>query len=84
MFGFLNQWIQNITFYFVVVTLILQLGPNKSYQKYIQFITGLILILLLADPILKFTETTFSMEAYQEELQEFEEEIHALGELENK
>ena len=71
MFGFLNQWIQNITFYFVVVTLVLQLVPNKSYRKYIQFITGLILILLLADPILKFTETTFSMEAYQEELQEF-------------
>ena len=84
MFEFLNQWIQNITFYFVVVTLVLQLVPNKSYQKYIQFITGLILILLLADPILKFTETTFSMEAYQEELQEFEEEIHALGEMENK
>ena len=84
MFAFLSQWIQNVTFYFVIVTLILQIVPNKSYRKYIQFITGLILILVLAEPILHFTETTLSLESYQKELQEFEEEIHALGEMENK
>ena len=84
MFAFLSQWIQNVTFYFVIVTLILQIVPNKSYRKYIQFITGLILILVLAEPILRFTETTLSLESYQKELQEFEEEIHALGEMENK
>ena len=84
MFEFLSQWIQNITFYFVIVTLILQMVPDKSYRKYIQFITGLILILLLAEPILNLTEFTVSFESYQMELQEFEEEIHALGKMENE
>ena len=84
MFEFLQQWIQNITFYFVIVTLVLQMVPDKSYRKYIQFITGLILILLLAEPIFSFTEITLSFDTYQKELQEFEEELHALGEMENK
>lgn len=84
MFEFMNQWIQNTSFYFVMVTLILQIVPNKSYRKYIQFITGLILILILADPLLRFTEIGVSFESYQKELQKFEEEIHALGEMEIK
>ncbi len=84
MFEFLQQWIQNITFYFVIVTLILQMVPDKSYRKYIQFITGLILILLLAEPIFSFTEITISFDSYQKELQKFEEDLHVLGEMENK
>lgn len=84
MFEFLNQWIQNITFYFIVVTLILQMIPNKEYRKYVQFITGLILILLLTEPILKISEFSISFESYQKQLQEFEEDVHALGKMENE
>ena len=78
----LKEWIQNITYYFIIVALILQMVPEKSYRKYIQFITGLILILLLLEPILNFTEFTVSFESYQNELERFEEEIHELGEVE--
>lgn len=81
MFEFLKEWIQNITFYLILVTLILQMLPEKSYRKYIQFITGLILILLLMEPILSFTKFSISLESYEKQLQEFEEEIHALGKM---
>ena len=84
MFEFLKEWIQNITFYFILVTLILQMVPEKTYRKYIQFITGLILILLLKEPVLSLTEFSVSLESYQNELQEFEEEIHGLGKMENE
>ena len=84
MFEFLNQWIQNVTFYFIIVTLILQMVPNKSYRKYIQFLTGLILILLLTEPILSLTEFKHSYEFYEKQIQEFEEEIHALGKMEGE
>ena len=84
MFDFLKEWIQNITFYFILVTLILQTLPDKSYRKYVQFSTGLILILLLAEPILSLTEFSVSFESYEKQLQEFEEEIHALGKMENE
>lgn len=82
MFELFNAWIQNITFYFIIVTLILQMSPDKSYRKYIQFITGLILILLLMEPIMNFTEFTVSFESYQNELKRFEEEIHELETVE--
>ena len=84
MYEFLKEWIQNISFYFILVTLILQMLPEKSFRKYIQFITGLILILLLMEPILSFTKFSISFESYEKQLQEFEEEIHAMGIMENK
>jgi len=84
MFEFLNQWIQNITFYLIIMTLLLQMVPDKSYRKYIQFITGLILILLLIDPILKINEFQISFENYEEQLQEFKEELDAFGKGENE
>lgn len=84
MFELINQWIRNLTYYFIVFTLVLQMVPNKSYRKYIQFVTGLILIMLLIEPIFQLTEVTVSFESYQEQLKEFEEEIHALGEVENE
>ena len=84
MFGFLNQWIQNITFYLIIITLLLQMVPDKSYRKYIQFITGLILILLLIEPLLNEDEFQVSLENYEEQLLVFKEEIHALGKMENE
>ena len=84
MFTFLNQWIQNITFYLIIITLLLQMVPDKSYRKYIQFITGLILILLLIEPMLNVDEFQVSLENYEEQLQEFKEELHALGKMENE
>ena len=83
MFEFISQWLKNITFYYIVVTLILQMAPNHEYKKYIQFFTGLILILLLAEPVLNLTEMNVSIERYEKQMQQFEEAISYLGEMEN-
>ena len=83
MFEFISQWLKNITFYYIIVTLILQMTPNQEYKKYIQFFTGLILILLLAEPVLNLTETGASIEVYEQQMQQFEEAISHLGEMEN-
>lgn len=64
MLTYLYEWIENIAFYMVIITVAMQMIPNNSYKKYIRFFTGLILILMLANPILKI----FGME---QELQEF-------------
>lgn len=53
MFDFIYEWIQNITFYLVLVTAVLHVVPNQSYRKYIRFFTGLVLILMIMGPILK-------------------------------
>ena len=84
MFIFLKEWIQNITFYFILVTLVMQMIPNQSYKKYIQFFTGLILVLLLAEPIMNIVEMDFSIEDYTAQIEEFEEAIRYLGKMEGE
>ena len=83
MFEFISQWLKNITFYYIIVTLILQMTPNQEYKKYIQFFTWLILILLLAEPVLNLTEIGASIEVYEQQMQQFEEAISHLGKMEN-
>ena len=53
MIAFFYQWLQNIAFYLILITAIIQIIPNHSYKKYIRFFTGLILIVMLSEPIMK-------------------------------
>ena len=53
MFYIIFQWIQNLVFFLVIVTAVLEVLPGKSYHKYVRFYTGMVLILLLASPLLK-------------------------------
>ena len=61
---YLYEWTKNIAFYMVVVTLALQLVPGQSFQKYIRFFVGLVLIFMLARPML----TLFGMTEEFEQL----------------
>jgi len=61
------KWIENIAFYLIIITIILQLIPNPAYKKYIQFFMGLILILMLSGPIFKILNI-------KEEFQQFYQE----------
>jgi len=61
MFQYIYQWMINATFYLVIFTAVMQLIPNESYQKYVRFFTGLIMILLILTPAMKLLgmEKTF-------------------------
>ncbi len=74
MIAFIYDWMENIAFYLVILVTIMQMIPQSSYQKYIRFFAGMILILMLAGPILKlFGMTTLHSTEYQNALQEIEE-----------
>ena len=74
MVAFIYEWIENIAFYLVILVAAMQMIPKNSYQKYIRFFAGLILILMLCGPILKiFGMTDFHNEEYQIAIQEIEE-----------
>lgn len=47
----LYEWIRNITYYLIFITVAVNLLPNKKYEKYIKFFTGMVLILLVLKPI---------------------------------
>ena len=74
MIAFIYEWMENIAFYLVILVAVMQMIPQSSYQKYIRFFAGMILILMLAGPILKlFGMTTLHSMEYQNALQEIKE-----------
>lgn len=54
-----RQWICDIAIYMIVVTLIYRLSANSSYKPYIKLITGLLMIVLIAKPVLSFCNQDF-------------------------
>ncbi len=79
MFEYLYQWIENITFYLVIVTVMIQLIPNNSYKKYVRFFMGLILIIMLSNPIMKILGMEKSFEEYYQEAK-YEQKIKEIEE----
>lgn len=74
MIAFIYDWMENIAFYLVILVAVMQMIPQNSYQKYIRFFAGMILILMLAGPILKlFGMTTFHSMEYQNAMREIED-----------
>ena len=74
-------WMQNIVFYLVIVTAVLEVLPGGNYQKYIRFFTAMVLMLLLLTPVLSlagvketFTELYhgYEYEQYKREIEEQE------------
>ena len=49
---FIFSYIKNICSFMIIITLILNLFPNKSYLKYIKFVAGLLLLIIVLRPIL--------------------------------
>ena len=87
MFDYLCQWIENVAFYMVILTVAMQLIPNKTYKKYIQFFSGLILVIMLAGPIFKifgmekeFIEIYENAE-YEQKIKEIEEATKYLEDI---
>lgn len=50
---FVYGWVKNLVFFYILMTAILQLLPQSSYQKYVRFFCGLLLVVLLLSPVLE-------------------------------
>jgi stage III sporulation protein AF len=46
-------WMQNLAFFFIFMTAILNCLPVDQYRKYVQFFLGLVLMLVLCRPLLQ-------------------------------
>ena len=74
MVAFIYEWIENIAFYLVILVAVMQMIPQNSYQKYIRFFAGMILILMLAGPIFRiFGMTELQNTEYKNAMREIEE-----------
>lgn len=82
MLDYIYEWIENITFYMVIVVAAMQMIPGNSYRKYIRFFAGMILILMLAGPVLKiFGMSEFPITEYQKELEEIKNATKHMEEI---
>lgn len=80
------QWMKNLVFFYVIFQAILQLLPEKKYEKYVRFYMGLLLILIMLSPVFmmlgkgeKLWED-FSAFYKKEELQRLSQEAENLKE----
>ncbi|MFG6383555.1 MAG: stage III sporulation protein AF [Lachnospiraceae bacterium] len=45
-------WVKNIVCYYIFLTVIFHLLPKSSYQKYVRFFSGMLLMILVVTPVL--------------------------------
>ena len=48
----LYGWVKNIVVFYILMTAVLHMLPKSSYQKYVRFFGGLLLVVLLLTPLL--------------------------------
>ena len=66
--GTVYQWIQNLSVWLVLSAVILHLVPGKDYGKYVRFFSGMVLLLLFLEPMLKLTGTDAKEDQAEKEL----------------
>ena len=80
-------WVRNIAYYMILVTAMMQVMPNKSFQKYMKLFTGMILILMMTSPLLELfglnpeKEALLNIEKYREKMEEIERDTEYLYEI---
>ncbi len=47
------NWVKNIVIFYILMTAVLHLLPKSSYQKYVRFFGGLLLVVLLLTPLME-------------------------------
>lgn len=51
---FIYSYVKNICVFMLVITLILNIFPDKQYKKYIKLIAGLLLIISTISPLINY------------------------------
>ncbi len=76
------EWVRNMVFYQLLVSMILNMIPNNAYQKYIRFFLGMLFIIIAIQPVLKGLQLMEKMdvnyvhEMMEQELNENSLEFH--------
>ncbi len=78
----MQEWIQRIAVYVVLITILRSLVGKPQYQQYFRFVSGLVLILLLISPVLRILDGDMDLygilnrHLYQQDCEEIEASLH--------
>ncbi len=69
--------VRYVAIFYLLEQMVLNLIPGKAYEKYVKFYLGLLLVLLLLQPIFRIFRLTEQMDA-EALVQELEQEVEEL------
>ena len=49
----IRQWIQNLTFFFIFLSAVMNFLPKGEEKKYVRFFMGMLLLLIVIKPLLQ-------------------------------
>ncbi len=80
----MSDWLKNLVGYMLVVSVAMQMLPNKKYEQYLRLFTGFLLIVLVLQPILRIGSADSFLEnkvnEFVQEQEALEKEIAIQGE----
>lgn len=50
--SYIYNWVKNLVCFYLLLTVVLHLLPQKSYRKYVRFFSGMLLTILVVSPVL--------------------------------
>ncbi len=62
--GVLYEWIRNIVIYMILNTIVMNLLGNSSYKKYVSIVSGMILVLIVVSPFIKYLKVEDKLNYY--------------------
>lgn len=78
----IRQWIINISAIIIFITAVQLILPDNSLKKYAKYVLGLLVILVMINPILKFLNSDYSMEQYSTKAEEYFKSNNSKDDLE--
>lgn len=61
---YIYSWVKNIVIFMVLISIITNLMGKSSYKKYINLISGIILVILVISPLLKIFQLNNTLDYY--------------------
>ena len=69
------DWVWKLSGYLIFVTALLQIVPGEKDRKYIHFFTGLVLIIMIAAPVMKFFASDNQFMQFQKQYNNMEAQV---------
>lgn len=73
----MSDWLKSLMGYMLIVSVTMQMLPDKKYEQYVKLFTGFLLIVLVLQPILKIGSASSFLE---NKISEFVQEQETLEE----
>lgn len=80
------DWVRNLAFYLILITVVLNVLPENSYKKYVKFFSGMLLVLIILSPIAGLFDAgekldlSYESNSYRQQMKEFQSQSRYMEE----